>query len=131
MAVNYQDLVDRLHETTEAPFQLIADIASFTALHGVGGESTELVIRALEYFDRDGDYGEMLRSLMIQHGLYPYIVGHEDGVALRDAVVMEMNRPNATQETIFHRIQSQVFHRLVEGENVILGPDELWEERSG
>lgn len=120
MAVNYQDLVDRLHETTEAPFQLIADIASFTALHGVGGESTELVIRALEYFDRDGDYGEMLRSLMIQHGLYPYIVGHEDGVALRDAVVMEMNRPNATQETIFHRIQSQVFHRLVEGENVIL-----------
>lgn len=120
MAVNYQDLVARLHESNAEPFQLIADIASFSAVHGVGGESTELVIRALDDFDRDGEYGEILRSLMIQHGLYPYIVGYASGVALRDAVVMEMNRPNANRETIFHRIQSQVFHRLVGGENVIL-----------
>lgn len=120
MAVNYQDLVTRLREPTDEPFELIADIASFSALHGVEGHSTELVIRALERFDRDGEYGELLRSLMIQHGLYPYIVGHEDGVALRDAVVLEMNRPNANRETIFHRIQSQVFQRLVQGENVIL-----------
>lgn len=120
MADSYENLVERLRGDLQDPFDVLAGIAGFTSLRGVGGQSTDLVIRALERIDREGPHGELLGSLMLQHGLYPYAIDTINADSLRDAVVMEMNRPNPNEGTIFHRVQSQVFHRLIEGENVIL-----------
>lgn len=120
MASSHEELVSLLRGEIDDEFELLSDIAAFTSINGIGPESTDLVIRALECISRTGSEAEVLRSLAILHGLYPYAVQGADHDSLRDAVVMEMNRPNPNSEVVFHRIQSQVFHRLVEGENVIL-----------
>lgn len=120
MANTHEDLVSRLHGPIDDPFVLLSDIAAFTSLNGAGRESSELVIRALERIDQTGPEREVLRSLTMLHGLYPYAGPAANSESLRDAVILEMNRPNPESDTIFHRIQSQVFHRLMERENVIL-----------
>lgn len=120
MAGSHQELISLLRGDIENEFELLSDIAAFTSMNGIGSESTDLVIRALERIGTTGPEGDILRSLAILHGLYPYAIQGVSRDSLRDAVIMEMNRPNPTSETVFHRIQSQVFHRLVEGENVIL-----------
>lgn len=120
MASTHEELTTLLRGEIDDPFGLLSEIAAFTSLHGVGGESTDLVIRTLGRMEQLEAGIEILQSLAILHGLYPYAIQSVTSDSLRDAVVMEMNRPNPASETIFHRIQSQVFHRLVEGENVIL-----------
>lgn len=120
MAGSHAELTSLLRGEVDDEFEILSDIAAFTSINGIGSESTDLVIRALEKISRTGPEGEILRSLAMMHGLYPYAVQGADHDSLRDAVIMEMNRPNPASETVFHRIQSQVFHRLVEGENVIL-----------
>lgn len=127
MASHYEDLVNRLRVAEiDDRFSLLADIASFSAQHDLDRRGTDLVIRAL---DRSADFvseREFLWSLARDHGLFPYMIGStENGnetslLPLRDLLALEMHRPDFMDDVVFHRVQAQIYHRLVNRENVIL-----------
>lgn len=105
-------------------FAILAEIASLAAREGPSAQSMELVIRALDRSSVFQNERELLIGLARDHGLYPYITNREgqissDDLPLRDAIAMEMHRPE-NLEVVFHRVQAQVYQRLLSGENVIL-----------
>ncbi|AXK75864.1 MULTISPECIES: DEAD/DEAH box helicase [Mycobacteriaceae] len=128
MASSYAELAARLRsQTIDDPFELLAAVSAFTSQTDEDQQSTDLVIRAL---DRISDFDEeksMLWALARQHGLFPYI-STDTGIeaysnykpAFRDMLALELHRPEGMDEVIFHRVQAQIYHRLRNGENVIL-----------
>ena len=95
----------------------------------------ELVLRALDQQDSFDPYGEILAGLVRKLGLYPYLsIEH---LSMQDAVAREFHRPanialhdqlrqepNTIQETeeglVFHRVQAEIFRKILDGENVVL-----------
>jgi len=93
----------------------------------------ELVLRALDKRNLFHEYSDILNSLIRQLGLYPYL--DIKGISGRDALALEMHRPenfyqdndknNAPEKEvyrgyIFHKVQAEVFGRILDGESVIL-----------
>lgn len=106
-------------------FSLLANIAALASEQGRTPESIDLVIRALGRADQFSKDRELLMGLARDHGLFPYITDAKgrpssDGLALRDAIAMEMHRPDGLKNVVFHSVQAQVYQRLLNGENVIL-----------
>ena len=100
---------------------------------GYDPKTQELVLRVLDRRELFMDFSEILNSLVRQVGLYPYL--EEDKLSPRDALALEMHRPsnfyqenyqeNAPQKDVqrdyvFHKVQAEVFGRLLDGESVIL-----------
>lgn len=96
-------------------------------------EIQELILRVLDRRDSFQAYSDVLNSLVRQVGLYPYI--DIDSISERDALALEMHRPENFYQTydndnapekevqrgyIFHKVQAEVFGRLLDGESVIL-----------
>jgi hypothetical protein len=96
-------------------------------------KTQELVLRVLDRRELFMDFSEILNSLVRQVGLYPYL--EEKKLSPRDALALEMHRPaNFYQENyhenapkkevqrdyVFHKVQAEVFGRLLDGESVIL-----------
>ena len=95
----------------------------------------ELVLRALDQQNSFDPYGEILAGLVRKLGLYPYLsIEH---LSMQDAVAREFHRPanialhdqlrqepNTIQETeeglVFHRVQAEIFRKILDGENVVL-----------
>lgn len=82
MAGSHAELTSLLRGEVDDAFEILSDIAAFTSINGIGSESTDLVIRALEKISRTGPEGEILRSLAMLHGLYPYAVQGADHYSL-------------------------------------------------
>lgn len=89
----------------------------------------ELVLRVLDRRSLFSEYAEVLNSLIRKVGLYPYL--DERGLSVKDAFALEMHRPsnfyqsstldNGTQhDYVFHKVQAEVFNKLLDGESVIL-----------
>jgi hypothetical protein len=87
------------------------------------------------WIDRDlfREYPDILNSLVRQVGLYPYL--DMGSISERDALALEMHRPenfyeaddksnaqqsNAQRGYVFHKVQAEVFGRILDGESVIL-----------
>jgi hypothetical protein len=102
-------------------FSLLADIASLKAVRGNSPEIQDLVIRAL---DRHKDFQSempLLMSLARDQGLFPYIEDiHPDLLSLPDLIALEMHRPEGLDDVVFHRVQADIYRKLMDGENVIL-----------
>jgi hypothetical protein len=96
-------------------------------------ETQELVLRALDKRHLFQEFAGVLNSLVRQVGLYPYL--DIKGISGRDALALEMHRPenfyqdsdknNAPKKEvqrgyIFHKVQAEVFGRILDGESVIL-----------
>lgn len=96
-------------------------------------KTQELVLRTLDRRDLFQEYTEILNSLVRQVGLYPYL--DMEKISERDALALEMHRPenfyqtgdenrapekNAQRGYIFHKVQAEVFGRILDGESVIL-----------
>ena len=80
-----------------------------------------LLIRALEYREAFEAYYPLLNALLRETGLYPY--AEPKLLSSRDRLAFEFHRPAGSSdqsELVFHRVQAQVYWRLIEGENIIL-----------
>jgi hypothetical protein len=80
----------------------------------------DLVLRALEHRQAFGSAAAILDGLLRQVGLFPYLEAEE--LTLADSIAYEFHRPlnMAEEQIVFHRVQAEVYNRLLEGENVIL-----------
>jgi hypothetical protein len=80
-----------------------------------------LLIRALEHREDFDSCSPLLNALLRETGLYPYAEPSE--LSARDRLAFEFHRPFgplADAGMVFHRVQAQVYWRLIDGENVIL-----------
>ena len=79
----------------------------------------ELILRVLDNFELYQDYSEIINSLVRQVGLIPYL--DESKLGFKDSLAYEFFRPiGVNSDFVFHRAQADVYHRLLNGENVIL-----------
>ncbi|MBJ7340631.1 DEAD/DEAH box helicase [Mycolicibacterium sp.] len=127
MASSYENLVARLRAPQiDDEFDLLAEIAAYTTQTAEARSSTDLVIRAFDRLAEFTHHRDILWSLARQHGLFPYlqsdIADLDSGAQLPfpDLVALEMHRPDAMNDVVFHRVQAQIYQRLRNRENVIL-----------
>ncbi len=110
---------------SERAFDVLADVGGLVA-RAQGEESTEMTqareiaIRLVEHRDALGGQVALLDAMLRRLGLFPYI--DVDTVGVRDALAIEAHRPLDMPEgdLVFHRVQAEVYRRLLDGENVVL-----------
>lgn len=88
----------------------------------------ELVLRALDKRKSFEPYGAIVDGLARQLGLFPYM--DAKALGMRDALAREFHRPSNASDLqtnldtdeglIFHRAQSDVFRKLLDGKSIIL-----------
>ena len=78
----------------------------------------EMVMRALENRESFGDLEKILDAMIRSIGLFPYAA--DENLSLDDRIAYEYHRPGLESPTIFHRVQADIYRRLISGENVIL-----------
>lgn len=102
-------------------FALLAGIAALKATEDNNREVQDLVIRALDRSEDFENEMSLLMSLARGQGLFPYVDSiAPDILPLADQIALEMNRPENLDGVVFHRVQSEVYRKLMAGENVIL-----------
>jgi len=99
-------------------FEILQSIASYVNNPDTEEQGRDLVLRALEHKKRFGELSEILNGLTREVGLFPYL--SPEALNLRDTIAFEFHKPNHESEFVFHRVQAEVYRRLMEGENVIL-----------
>ena len=107
--------------TPEEAFRILQSIARLLAKAPEEPRVQSLLIRALEYREDFVAYYTLPNALLRETGLYPYADPNE--LSARDRLAFEFHRAEgklADSGMVFHRVQAQVYWRLLEGENVIL-----------
>jgi hypothetical protein len=99
-------------------FELLQSIACYVNNPDTEEQGRDLVLRALEQRHRFGALSEILNGLIREVGLFPYLA--PEVLNLRDTIALEFHKPNHESKFVFHRVQAEVYRRLMEGENVIL-----------
>ncbi len=64
------------------------------------------------------ELSETLDGLTREVGLFSYL--SPEVLNIRDTIAFEFHKPNHESDFVFHRVQAEVYRRLMEGENVIL-----------
>jgi hypothetical protein len=124
-ALTYQQIHQRLIKPERIAAEAFEILMAVCRLAGSDNESDlqraqELILRAMENRDQFGDAVAVLDSLVRQVGLFPYL--ERESLRLADAIAYEFHRPiNMEGEgVVFHRVQAEVYRRLLEGDNIIL-----------
>ncbi|MEC5126020.1 DEAD/DEAH box helicase [Verrucomicrobiales bacterium BCK34] len=99
-------------------FGILQGIAGYVNNPDTEELGRDLVLRALEHRKRFGELSEILDGLTREVGLFPYLAPED--LNLRDTIAFEFHKPNHESEFVFHRVQAEVYRRLMGGENVIL-----------
>lgn len=99
-------------------FEILQGIASYVNNPDTEELGRDLVLRALEHRKQFGELSEILDGLTREVGLFPYLSREE--LNLRDTIAFDFHKPNHESKFVFHRVQAEVYRRLMEGENVIL-----------
>lgn len=83
-------------------------------------QAQDLVLRAMEYRESFGEAAVVLDGLVRRLGLFPYL--DLERLPLSDSIAYEFHRPLKMEDSgiVFHRVQGDVYRRLLDGENVIL-----------
>jgi rhodanese-related sulfurtransferase len=83
-------------------------------------QTQDLVLRAMEYRESFGEAAVILDGLVRRLGLFPYL--DLETLPLSDSIAYEFHRPLNMKQAgiVFHRVQGDVYRRLLDGENVIL-----------
>lgn len=106
---------DAIHEDSFAILQSIADLLN----GGKEAHAREMILRALEHREEFGDSEFVLDALVRETGLFPY--AQFNNLSLADSIAYEYHRPlNLEEPLVFHREQAEVYHRLLNGENLVL-----------
>lgn len=84
-------------------------------------EARDLVIRCLEHREALRDAKPIHDALLVRSGLFPYL-DDPDALSLGDRLAYESHRPlvEPRENFVFHRVQAEVYARLMDGETVIL-----------
>jgi DEAD/DEAH box helicase/Helicase conserved C-terminal domain len=107
--------------TSAQAFAILQSIARLLGEKPEDPMVQSLLVRALEYREDFASCSPLLNALLRESGLYPY--AEPDQLSTRDRLAFEFHRPAgrlADAGMVFHRVQAQVYWRLVDGENVIL-----------
>jgi len=99
-------------------FALLRDVAGMLADPSTSPAGIDLVIRLCEHRDALGEYGLILDGLLRQSGLFPYL--DETSLGTADLLAYETHRPPNIDYVVFHRVQAQIFRRLMAGERIAL-----------
>jgi hypothetical protein len=99
-------------------FEILQAIASYVNNPKTEELGRDLVLRALEHRKKFRKLSEILDGLTREVGLFPYL--SPEALNLRDSIAFEFHKPNHDSEFVFHRVQAEVYRRLMEGESVIL-----------
>lgn len=97
--------------------QLSVAVNSATASEFESVEVQRLVLYALENRTHFGELTPILDSLIRARGLYPYVPHNLLG---KELLAREAHRPLGLDDVVFHQEQSEVYLRLLRGENVVL-----------
>jgi hypothetical protein len=83
-------------------------------------EGREIAIRMLDYREGLGTQTQVLDAILRRVGLFPYLDSERLGA--RDLVAVQAHRPLEMPEddVVFHRLQADVYRRLMDGESVVL-----------
>jgi hypothetical protein len=83
-------------------------------------EAREIAIRMLDHRDALGGHAAALDAILRRTGLFPYL--DADRLGTRDLLAVEAHRPldMPEEDVIFHRVQAEVYRRLMDGESVVL-----------
>src|SRR5687767_6411555 len=99
-------------------FAILRSIATLVN-SGSDIDAREMILRALERREEFHDMEPILDALVREVGLFPYL--DEANLSLSDQIAYEFHKPlNLEDEIVFHRQQSEIYRRLMEGESVIL-----------
>jgi hypothetical protein len=113
-----------LQAPSRTPAQAFAILQAIARMLGEKPEDPgvqALLIRALEHREDFAGCSPLLNALLRETGLYPYAEPGE--LSTRDRLAFEFHRPEgqlADRGMVFHRVQAQVYWRLMDGENIIL-----------
>jgi hypothetical protein len=110
-----------LTRTSSEAFAILQSITRLLAEKPEDTAAQSLLIRALEHREDFAGCSPLLNALLRETGLYPY--AEPEQLSVRDRLAFEFHRPEgrlADSGMVFHRVQAQVYWRLVDGENVIL-----------
>ena len=102
-------------------FQILQSLGRLLGEEPEAPEVLTLLIRVLEYREAFEEYYPLLNALLRETGLYPY--AEPTLLSLRDRLAFEFHKPGGSSGhsgLVFHRVQAQVYWRLVDGENIIL-----------
>lgn len=108
-------------EPLSDPFGILRSIG--THLSFAKGPSDARVARDLVILmlDRRGElngYSEVLDSLAVAAGLYPYAA--PDALNTAQLIEYEAHRPFGLDDTVFHQVQATVYNALMDGDSVVL-----------
>ena len=120
--MNKEQIIEQINNVNQdyhEQFALLKNVSNLVNEEGNENSSRELVLRVLDKRGYFQDYDEILDSLVRQVGLIPYM--DEEHLGLKDSLAYEFFKPiHDDGEIVFHRAQAEVYHKLLNGENVIL-----------
>lgn len=99
-------------------FELLRAVARYVNDPETEELGRDLVLRALEHREQFGRLAGILDSLTREVGLFPYL--SPESLNLRDTIAFDFHKPDKDSEFVFHRVQAEVYRRLMDGDNVIL-----------
>lgn len=102
------------------PFGTLSQIATWVSADPDNADVHDTVLLALDKQHIFETCGSMLDSIAHSIGLHPYTEPQNLGV--KEQLIYEFHRPANMDdpEVVFHRIQAEVYHYLMDGESVIL-----------
>lgn len=122
MKNNLMSRVSSADAIREDPFAVLKELASAvnhsTVKKFEDSEVQKMVLYALENRSCFGSYKAILDSLLRARGLYPYL--EKEGLSGKELLSYEAHRPSGLEEIVLHQEQSEVYLRLMAGENVVL-----------
>lgn len=107
------------HKISEQASDILKQICALVSDQAHETDAIEMVLRALEHRKAFGQFNHVLNALVRTVGLFPY--ADPDVLDFRDRLAYEFHRPlDMPDDTVFHRVQAEVYRRLLAGENVVL-----------
>lgn len=99
-------------------FALIREITQHIADNEEKGK--DLLLRLLEKREYFSEYEQIIEDLIRSLGLFPY--NSYEKLGIRDKIAYEFHRPIMKENNtfVFHREQSLIFRRIMDGDNIIL-----------
>ncbi len=110
----------------DTAFIILQSMYHLANTNNIEDNSTQqLLLRILDRKEEFNSFSDALNGLVRHFGLYPYL--DTDNITIKDAFVRELHRPSLLTENnsgnegiVFHKVQSEIFQHLINGENIIL-----------
>ncbi|MCH2547799.1 MAG: DEAD/DEAH box helicase [Alphaproteobacteria bacterium] len=122
--MTYDELRETLEtlETAKAfPFECLKTISEYVNCPEKEQVGRELVVRALAVREAFSNYNDILVSLVRGVGLFPYLKDDVDTLNFSDRLAYELHKAdNLDDDIVLHRLQFEVYNRLMRDENIIL-----------